>query len=144
MSFSIDYNQMLDDVVTLLQDGAIGFVLVEKLMDPIKVNSADMPLCDVRPFHVEPEITAGNHYYITFTIELEIVAQDLSSPKQALKIVLEKLGLAQTKLTTRPFTIASWDTVVLGPVDFLTSQDEKSGAGVAAAIAQIKISMYSD
>lgn len=139
----IDTDQVLDDIVALLQAGSVGLTLVGKNVDAAVLSGANMPLCDVRPFRLIAEPLATGSYYFTLIVELEIVAQDLSSPAEALRIVLDKLKLVQEILVRRPYYGGSWDSVTLGPTDFKTGQDIDSGAGAAGALSQVNISLYS-
>lgn len=140
---AIDTDQVLDDVVALLGDSSVGLSLVGKNIDSAIASDANMPLCDVRPFRLLAEPLATGSYYFTLIVELEIVAQDLSSPSEALRIVLDKLKAIQEILVRKPYYGGSWDSVTLGPTDFKTGQDIETGAGAAGAMSQVNISLYS-
>lgn len=142
MSVQIDIDQILDDVVTLISNNSVGLKLAAKFLDSTQMTSANFPLCDVRPRQLVPEPLATGVYYFRLTVDLEIVALDLSSPALALKIVLDKLKLVQEILVRKPYFGAAWDSVILGPVDFQAGQDAKTGAGITAALAQVYISAY--
>lgn len=146
MTDFVDYDQLLDDVVSLLQTHAPGFKLVKKNMSSKDVNTSRMPFCDVRLSRVLPEVSAGNNYYVGIVVELEIGASDLSSKGATSTIVLDLLNVAQRAFVEHPRFSATWDASILGPVDIIPESEEnvKDGAFMSGAIAQVMIFRYSN
>lgn len=143
----IDYNQILDDVKTLIStmvtSASLPFKKVDTNLATRDFVFPDMPLCDVRLGTMDPEVLAGQNYYSTVAVDLEIAAFSLSSKDKAARIANELLAKSQRAFVENPHFGAVWDSVVLGHVDFLTAENGKEGFA-ASIVAQVMIKLYAD
>lgn len=143
----IDYSQILDDVKTLISSQISGaskpFKMVGTNLMTRDFNFQNMPLCDVRLGTADPQALAGQNYYSAVLLELEIAAFDLRSKDDAARIANELLALAQRALIENAHFGASWDSIILGHVDFITAENDKEGFA-ASVVAQVTINVYSD
>jgi hypothetical protein len=143
----IDYNQILDDVKTLIStkvtSASVPFKKVDTNLMVRDFVFNDMPLCDVRLGTMDPEVLAGQSYYSSVAVDLEIAAFSLSSKDKAARIANELLAKSQRAIVENPHFGAVWDAVVLGHVDFLTAESGKEGFA-ASVVAQVVIKLYAD
>lgn len=146
MTEFVDYDQIADDVVSLLTTYVPSFKLVKKNMSSRDVEMSNMPFCDVRVSRVLPEVSAGNNYYVGVVLELEIGAIDLSGKAPTSTIVLDLLNAAHRAFIEHPRYGATWDASILGPVEIIPESEEnvKDGAFMSAAIAQVTVYRYSN
>ncbi len=143
----IDYNQILDDVKSLLltkvTSASMPFKKVDTNLAVRDFAFNNMPLADVRLSTMDPEVLAGQSYYSTVGVEIEIAAFSLREKDEASRITNELLAKSQRALVENPHFGAVWDSAVLGHVDFITAENDKEGFA-ASVVAQIAIKLYAD
>ena len=142
MTTFVDYNQIAIDVASLIGINVTSFQRVGADVDDREFHHANMPLCSVRLATADPVNTSQQTYYVGVQLELEIAAFDLSSRREASKILLQQLDKTQQALRANPHYGAVWDALQLGPVEFLSAEDKESGAFVAGCLARVTISAY--
>jgi len=149
MTKFIDYNQILDDVKTLVStkvaamNPTVGFKLVGTNLATRDFVFDKMPLCDVRLATGDPQARTGQSYYSAVVLELEIAAFHLSSKDRAARIANELLALTQRAFVENAHFGAVWESVLLGHMDFLTAEGGKEGFA-ASVVAQVTINVFSD
>src|SRR4030067_1125172 len=125
----IDYNQVLDDMKSLIEtkvtSASVPFKVVGTNLATRDFTFNGMPLCDVRLSTLDPEVLAGQNYYSGLALELEIAAFDLSSKDKAARIANELLAKSQRAIVENSHFGAVWESVNLGHVDFITAENDK-------------------
>jgi hypothetical protein len=144
MTDFVAYDQILDDFVTLIRAQVPEFASVGKNMSDRDFHMGNMPACDVRLGGIVPDLTGQNNYYVQVVISCDIGALDLSGYDEAATMRQTLLNKLHRAVQTNPRFSGSVDTSVVGPVEFEFAQDEKQGAFVAAAVAQIYAYVYAD
>lgn len=149
MTKFIDYNQILDDVKSLVETKVVSmsptvpYKLVGTNLMTRDFVFANMPLCDVRLANLEPQTRVGQDYYSGLLVELEIAAFSLNSKDKAARIANELLSLTQRALIENAHFGAVWESISLGHVDFMTAEGGKEGFA-ASLVAQVQINIFSD
>lgn len=139
----LDYDQVVDDLVTLLTAQVTGAEKIGRDLDETDFVFPNYPMIDCRALRVAPELTGQQNYWVDFVIEIEIVAHDLSSRQEAVRLRNGLLNQVQEAVRQNPRFGASNESCILGPVEFATEQTPENGAFVAAAVAQIVVKVYS-
>jgi hypothetical protein len=140
----VDYDQICTDVAALLgtMTGAtIPFKRIEVDVETRDFVFMNMPLGDVRLATADNEALAGQNYYSTVLLEIEIAAFSLSSKAAAAKIRNDLLARTQRLFVENPHYGAIWDSVILGHVDFVSAENTKEGFA-SSAIMQVQINVY--
>lgn len=140
----IDYDQIVADVVSLLKT-MTGATQPYKLVGPDLMTRDfvfdNMPLADVRLATGDQQALAGQRYYSTILLEIEIAAFDLRDKAEAAKIRNELLARTQRLIVENPHYGATWDSVILGHVDFIAAENTKEGFA-ASAVMQVQVNVY--
>jgi hypothetical protein len=145
MTDFIDYDQILDDFVALIQAQVPEFASVGKNMPDRDFHMGNMPACDVRLGGIVPELTSiDNTYWTQVVLSCDIGAVDLSGYDEAATMRQDLLNKFHRAIQTNTRFSASVDTTVIGPVEFELAQDEKQGCFVAAAVAQVFVYCYAN
>jgi hypothetical protein len=144
MTDFVDYDQILDDLVVLLQAQVPELKYVAKNMPDHQRHSANMPGCDVTLNSIVPTLTGQNNYYTQVVIDLDIGVEDLSGWDEAATIRNDILNKVHRAIQTNPRFSGIIETSVIGPVEFERLQDEKQGLNLATAVAQIYAYVYAD
>lgn len=148
----IDYGQVLTDLVALLKGSNTVYDPSNqtKAREVLKnANDRDFvtmnkPLVDVRLKRAVPEPRTNVTYYTDVTVEIEIVAIDLTNLNDAATIRDGLVQAIQSLLRENRRFGASIDNTILGNVDFATGEDEKAGAFVSGAIMELHVFVYSE
>ncbi len=145
MSF-INYQQIIDDLVQLIQDSDIKFDLVADHMDDYERGFANVSYCNVLLARSDPEITAGNVYTTRTTIELEIAALDLSSKREAVTMRNELVNEVQDLIRNNTGFSAELESVVLTQVDFevFSRNSDEDQSFTATALVACEVIKYSE
>lgn len=145
MSF-INYQQIIDDLVQLIQDSDIKFDLVADHMSDDERGFHNTPYCNVLLARSDPEITAGNVYTTRTTIELEIAALDLSSKREAVTMRNELVNEVQDLIRNNTGFSAELESVVLTQVDFevFSRNSDEDQSFTATALVTLEAIKYSE
>lgn len=128
----IDYKAVGEALATLLGNTA-GLHLAGYEIDERDLHQGNMPCIDVRYATAVPEVRAGHDYYTTLTFQCDIYSFDLSSVREAATVRDDILQAAQNIQRGTPVFHGALESSHLGPVEFLTSKDEDTGAYEARA-----------
>jgi hypothetical protein len=102
-------------------------------------------MADVRLVEGDPEIRAGQDYYVFTTFEIEVVAHSLSSHSEAASVRNGLLSSTIDALRDNARTISSLiETSRIGPIAFAGASDDEKGEFVAAATFQLITESYVD
>lgn len=102
-------------------------------IDERDLNFANMPAIDVRYTAATNEVRAGQDYFTDLMFQCDIYSFHLSSVRQAVTVRDTILQAAQNVVRAIPSFHVSLESSRLGPVEFLTSKDENTGAFEARA-----------
>lgn len=141
----VNYQQIVDDLVTLIRDSDIEFDHVDYEMSEYERSFSNASYCNITLARSEPEIAAGNIYTTRTTIELEIAALDLSSKREAVTIRNGLVNEVQDLIRTNMRFSANLESTVLTSVDFEVfskfSDDDQSFT--ATALVGVEPIIYS-
>lgn len=140
----MDFNQMQDDLVTVLTAGVTAAKKVKKECDERDYNFGNMPLIDVRLKESHPAITAGQNYYTETTFEVQISAYDLSDYNQAATIRQSLLKTALGAVRANNRWSAEIETSRIGPMVFSAAKDEESGAFMSLVTFEVIADVYTN
>jgi hypothetical protein len=144
MTDFVNYNQILDDLVTLIQANVPELAYVAKNMPDHQRHSGNMPGCDITLGAIVPDLIGQNNYWTQVIIECDICAEDLSGFDEAATMRQTILNKLHRAVQTNPRFSGVIETSVVGPVEFERLQDEKQGLNLASAVAQIYVYIYAD
>jgi hypothetical protein len=140
MTDFVDYAQIMDDFVTMIQAQVPDFATVGANLPDRDFHMGNMPACDVRLAAINPELTSiDNTYWVQVVLSCDIGALALSGYNEAAIMRQDLLNKFHRAVQTNPRFSASVDTTMIGPVEFELAQDEKQGCFVAAAVAQVYV-----
>jgi hypothetical protein len=146
MTDFVNYDQILDDLVTMLRANVTApnaqGLTIDRDQDDTDFVWGNFPLVDVRAARALPDLTGGQQYYTAFVVEIEVVAGDLSSRQDAVRLRNGLLNQVHRAVQTNPRFGASNDSCIIGQVEFETEQSPENGAYIAAAVAQISVMIY--
>jgi len=140
----IDFNQIQDDLVTLIDGGSTGAKLVKKEADERDYAFHNMPLVDVRLTDADPEVRAGQDYFAETTFEVQVTAFDLSDFSEAATLRQSVITAVVDLIRTNAKFSASIESSVIGAHSFSSAKDEQSGAFMAAATVQVIVKTFVD
>ncbi len=145
MSF-VNYQQIVDDLVQLVQDSDIVFDYVADHMDDYERSLANVSYCNILLARSDPEIAASNVYTTRTTIELEIAALDLSSKREAVTMRNELVNEVQDLIRTNTNFSAELESVVLTQVDFevFSRNSDEDQSFTATALIACEVIKYSE
>ena len=118
MANFINYSQILDDLVTLIQNSDIAFAHVDHHMEDYERSITNAPYCNVILARANPEIAAGNIYTSRTIFEIEVAALDLSSKREAVTIRNGLVNELQALIQDNMHFSANLESTVLTDVDF--------------------------
>lgn len=140
----IDFNQIQDDLVSLIQSNVSGAELVKKEADERDYAYSNMPLVDVRLTDMDPDVRAGRDYYVTIIFEVQVTVFDLSGFDEAATLRQTILGEVIEAIRQNANFSSSIETSKIGPGTFSSSKDENTGSFMAAATVQIAVEAFVD
>lgn len=143
-TFFIDYDTIITDCKAVVDSGSLGFKKV--MIDAMDRDGLydNMPLLDLRIRRSTPDALGGQNYYADITVEAEITTFDMTSLREAAKMRNDLLGKLQKFLQQNPHFSSASDTVLIGNSEFGTGEDPKTGAFLAAVVADFHIKLYAD
>lgn len=144
MAQFINYDQILDDLVTLIQANVAGLNFVGKDIQDIDYNKGNVPFCDVSLLSINPAIRAGQDYYTEIVIQLIIYNTDLHSRSQAAMIRNNLVSEVQDTIRRNPRFSSNIESTILGVVDLAIGESEEQGWTAAAANMQISVFVFTD
>lgn len=144
MSTFPDYDQVVEDLVSLIQNSNIAFDLVEEHMSDYERNLSNNSYCDVTLSRNDSEVESMNSYLNRVTLNVEVAALDLSSKRDAVKIRNGLVKEVQDLLKNNRHFSAALETSVLESVDFevfgrFSDEDEEQSFTATAVLTVIAI-----
>lgn len=140
----IPYATVNEDLRSLIETQVSDFNKVFANADERDVHFNHMPMCDVRIALGDPQVRAGNDYYVYTKFEIEIVAHSLQSQLAAASVRDSLLASTLDAIRNNPHFSASIQTSRVGEIGFAFASDEKTGAFVAAATFEVTTESYVD
>lgn len=138
----VEYDQIQDDLVSYLQGATSGFALITRDTGDVQFNFANFPILDIRMLNIQPEVRAGNQYYVQTVLEFEVAVVDFSSRLEAAKIRNQLMNEVHAAIQANRRFSSFIDATIIGPVEFEIVEDEKQGAFVASAVGQLWLYSY--
>ena len=142
----VNYQQIEDDLVSLINDSAIEFNYVASNMDDYERSITNAPYCNVALSRAENEITAGNVYTNRAIIEIEIATLDLSSKREAVTIRNGLVNEVQDLIRNNTQFSANLESIVLNGVDFAvfgSFDEDEDQSFTATALVTCEAIIYS-
>lgn len=141
---TVDFQQIQDDLVTLITNNVSDFNFIDTDMDEREHSMHNMPLADVTLNLVEPEPRAAGQYVQRPTLQVEIVAFDLSSSREAAIIRNDLLQKVQQAIVDNPQFSGELSDTLLGNVEFQNARDEDTGAFISGCrmLVHCRIDQY--
>lgn len=141
----VDYNQIRSDLKTLIKDNLdSSFNNIEEEADFNHVDFGLMPMADVRLVRDASEVRRAQDYFVTVSMEIEILAADLSSFKESCEVRDDRVNLVKDLLRDNPDFSAGIEHSFLTQVTFSSAQDEREGHFIASAVISIDITLFAD
>lgn len=144
MAQFIDYDQILDDLVSLIDANVTALRFVGKDIQDIDYNKGNVPSCDISLLSVNPVVRAGQDYYTELVIQLIIYNTDLRSRQEAAMIRNDIVSEVQDIIRKNPRFSSVIESTILGPVDLVVGESEEQGWTAAAANMQISVFVFTD
>ena len=141
----VNYQQIKDDLVTLINDSTIEFNYVAADMDDYERTITNAPYCNIALSRADNEVTAGNVYTNRAIIEIEIAALDLSSKREAVTIRDGLVNEVQDLIRNNAHFSANLESTVLTQVDFevFGRFDDEDQSFTATALVTCEAIIYS-
>ncbi len=138
----VNYQQIVDDLVLLIQNSDIEFDYVADHMDDYERGLQNTNYCNVTLARSEPEISAGNNYTSRTMIEIEIAVLELSSKREAVTIRNGLVNEVQDLIRTNMRFSAELLSTALTAVDFevFTTEDQSFTATALVTCEAIQYS----
>lgn len=140
----VNFNAIQNDLVTLIAAEVSAVKLVKKEADERDYAFHNMPLVDVRLQESPSEVRAGRDYYVFVIFEVQVTVFDLSGYDDAATLRDTILSDVLDAIRNNANFSASLETSKIGPVNFLQSKDDQSGAFMAAATAVVQAEVFVD
>lgn len=140
----IDFNQIQDDLVALINGGSTGAELVKKEADERDYAFNNMPLVDVRLTDSDPEVRSGRDYFVDTTFEVQVTTYDLSDFADAATLRQSVITAIVDLIRNNANFSASIESSVIGAHTFSSAKDEQSGAFMAAGTVQVVVKTFVD
>lgn len=138
----VEYDQIQDDLVAYMKLATSGFQFITRDAGDVDFNFANFPILDIRMLNIQPEVRAGNQYYVQTVLEFEVAAVDFSSRLEAAKIRNQLMNEVHAAIQQNRRFSSFIDATIIGPVEFEIVEDEKQGAFVASAVGQLWLYSY--
>lgn len=147
MSNFINYSQILTDFRNLLAGATLinglSFQTVLKNAQDSDFVYPNMPMADCCLMQAIPLNMAGNNYYSTITIQVEIACFDMTSRDKCATMRDGLTNAVQYVFQQTPHFSANVDTVQVGPVQFADAESKTQGQFMASAILEFNVKLYS-
>ncbi len=140
----IDYTGIGESLRTLLDTNIAELKMVRFEGDERDENFANMPYCNIELKEVDPQIRAGNDYFVSGTYIVTVIALDLSSHNEAATLRNSLVKLAQETIQANSKFDTDLETSKLGPGEFLNAKDEDTGAFMALASFEVDVLVFVD
>jgi len=140
----IDYDGIGESLRTLIETNVTDFKLVRYEGDERDENFMNMPYADVVLLRTDYDIRAGNDYVVSCTYIVTVLAQDLSSHKEAATIRNGLVKLSQRAVKDNPHFDTDLETSKLGPTEFANAKDADTGAFMALATFEVDVLVFVD
>jgi hypothetical protein len=142
---AIDYDQVGQDLRTLIEDNVSGFASVFLETDERDMHFGNMNgLCDIVLRSSEPEVRVGQSYYTITTFVVRISVFDLSSRGEAVTLRNDLLRLTQDAIRANANFASSIETSWLGSVRFQEAEEAEDNAYVAGVEFDVMVSTFDD
>lgn len=143
MSVFGNYNQLLLDVQSTIQNAQAGFAAVFKNASDTDFEIQNMPLCDVRMKRAVPAlVTLQAEYYVESVVEIEIATFHMTSRDQAAIMRDTLVDAVQWLFRSNPRFGGYVDSTIIGSAEFETGESKAQGEFVAAAVLQLHVQYY--
>ena len=141
----VDYNQIRRDLKALIKDNLdSSFNNIEEEADLNHVDFGLMPMADVRLVRDASEVRRVQDYFVTVSMEIEILSAHLSSFKESCEERDDRVNLVKDLLRDNPDFSADIEHSFLTQVTFSSAQDEREGYFIASAVISIDITLFAD
>lgn len=140
----LDFNQIEDDLVSLLQTEVSAAQLVKKECDDRDYAFHNFPLIDVRLTDMDPQVRAGRDYYVFLTFEVQVSVHDLSGFDEAATLRNTVLTSAIDAVRNNANFSASVETSIIGAGTFDNAKDDETGQFMAAGTFQVVAQAFVD
>ena len=141
----VDYTQIRADLAALIvtnHDADFGKIGEELDFNLISFDSD--AVCDVRLGTEDDEVRTSNNYYVNLTLEIEILATDLSSFLDSCKLRDSRVNSVKDTIRNNTKFSSSLESSRLVSTTFSSAQDSQEGPYQAAAVITILVQIYSD
>ena len=141
----VDYTQIRLDLKNLLvTNHPDDFETIKEEVDFNKLTFSNMPLADVRLVREISEVRAGQDYFVTLSLEIEILCADLSSFLETCNIRDNLVNLVKDTIRNNAHFSSVVESVILTGTEFSSAQDTNEGEFIAAAVIGLNVTIFTD